>query len=422
MTNATALREQSANIWSGMTEIMDRAEAEGRDLSVEEQTEYDRRNADLDKTLASIARMEGHEARASQFAQPVNRDGVTPPGGGGGVDPVFDSEDQAATYQAAFEIFVQNGIGDLDRDQKMALRAGFNQFSPKEIKAAAGIGTGAAGGYLVPQGFRQQIIEKQKAYGSVQSVATVLQTDTGNPLPWPTNDDTGNVGALLAENTAATEQDITLGTAQLGAYKYTSKLVRVSLEFLQDVDWLDAESFLARKFAERLGRIHNQHFTTGTGTAQPQGIVTGAVSGVTAAGAAVFTADELIDLQHSVDPAYRNERSQFMLSDVALKQARKLKDGQGQYLFQTNVSGDMPSLLAGAKYVVNPDMAVPATGVKSILYGDFEQGYVIRLVKAFELLRLEERYAEFGQVAFIAFDRTDGLVQDSSAYRALTQA
>jgi HK97 family phage major capsid protein len=275
----------------------------------------------------------------------------------------------------------------------------------------------------VPEGFRATLVERMKAWGAVQEVATNITTRTGAPLPWPTNDDTGNVGALLAENTAATEQDFAFGTAQLGAYKYTSKIVRISLEFLQDVDWVDAESFVQRKFAERLGRIHNQHFTTGTGTAQPLGIVAGATSGVTAAGAAAITADELIDLQHSVDPAYRNSpNAQFMLSDTALKLARKLKDSNGQYLFQTNTTGDVPSLLAGARYVVNVDMAVPATGVKSVLFGDFAAGYVIRWVREMQMLQLRERYAEFGQVGFIAFDRADGTVQDANAYRALTQA
>jgi HK97 family phage major capsid protein len=257
----------------------------------------------------------------------------------------------------------------------------------------------------------------------VQAVATVLDTQTGNPLPWPTNDDTGNVGALLAENTQASEQDVTIGTAQLGAYKYTSKIVRVSLEFLQDVDWMDAEAFLQRKFSERLGRIHNQHFTTGTGSSQPQGIVTGATSGVTAASTTAITSDELLDLIHSVDPAYRTSRAKFMLSDTALKGVRKLKaTGTGEYLFQPSAQAGTPSTLFGSEYIVNQDMAVPATGVKSVLYGDFEAGYVIRLVKAFELIRMNERYADYGQVGFVAFDRADGLVQDSYAYRALTQA
>jgi HK97 family phage major capsid protein len=413
MPTTQQLREKRANLWSQMQETMEACGDQG--LDADGRQTYDRLEKEFDEVDGDITRSE-KLAAADERINAVDRKGIVPPEGSieGQVD------DAVELFQAAFEKYVLNGMSDLDRDERASLRA---NFGGKDIKAAQGVGTGTAGGYLVPEGFRKEIIEKQKAFGAVQEVAQVLNTATGATLPWPTNDDTGNVGALLAENTQATEQDITLGTEDLGAYKYTSKIVRVSLEFLQDVDWLDAQGFLQRKFAERLGRIHNQHFTTGTGTAQPQGIVTGAVSGVTAAAVAAITADELIDLQHSVDPAYRNVRSKFMLSDAALKSIRKLKAaGTGEYLFQVSTTADMPNLIAGAPYVVNQDMAAPATGVKSVLYGDFLAGYVVRLVKAFELIRLDERYADYGQVGFIAFDRADGVVQDNSAYKALTQA
>jgi HK97 family phage major capsid protein len=417
MPNTQQLREQRANAWEQMKEVMDNATGEGGTMTAEESAKYDRIEAEYDRLDSDIERAERHEKRAEQNSR-VDRRGVVP------ADEDAPRDDDRSTeevYAEAFQTFVRNGMAELDNDQRAILRS--RAMDPKEIRAAQGVGTSSAGGYLVPEGFRQSIVERQKAYGAVQEVATVIQTSTGAALPWPTNDDTANVGALLAENTQATEQDLTLGTAQLGAYKYTSKIVRVSLEFMQDVDWLNVEQFIGRKFAERLGRIHNQHWTTGTGTAQPQGIVTGATSGVTAAGAAAITADELIDLQHSVDPAYRNERSRFMLSDTALKLVRKLKaSGTGEYLFQTSTSADMPSLLAGSPFVINNDMAAPATGVKSVLYGDFEAGYVVRLVRAFDLIRLNERYADYGQVGFIGFDRADGLVQDANAYKALTQA
>lgn len=414
MPTLTENRQTRANLWSNMTELMDRATAEGRDLTVDEQTTYDRLETDLDAIENAERRETAHSARAARY-ETINREGVV------GAAPVDrNDEDLSERYRNAFQSWVMNGSAEMSTEDRAALREGFVRDAPD--RAAQGVGTGSAGGYLVPEGYRATLVEQMKAFGAVQEVAQVITTRTGATLPWPTNDDTGNVGALLAENTAATEQDFVFGTDDLGAYKYTSKIVRMSIEFLQDVDWLDAEAFTQRKFAERLGRIHNQHFTTGTGTAQPLGIVTGATSGVTAASATVFTADELIDLQHAVNPAYRNARSKFMLSDTALKIARKLKDSQGQYLFQTAVSGDVPSLLVGAPYVVNQDMAVPATGVKSVLYGDFLTGYVIRLVREMTLIQLRERYAEYGQVGFIAFDRADGTVQDASAYRALTQA
>jgi HK97 family phage major capsid protein len=413
MSQLQTLIDQRASAWEQMKGYNDEAEKNGWTADLE--ASYDAAEKHYDELDTKVERAQRHADRETANRQ-VDRSGVVPPS-----DEVVDTDEAAQVYAEAFELFVRNGMADLDREHRAALRAG--AVDPKDIRAAQGVGTGSAGGYLVPEDFRAKIVERQKAYGAVQQVAEVINTSTGATLPWPTNDDTGNVGALLAENTQATEQDLTLGTAQLGAYKYTSKIVRVSLEFMQDVDWVNVEAFIQRKFAERLGRIHNQHFTTGTGTAQPQGIVTGATSGVTAAGAAAITSDELIDLQHSVDPAYRNERSKFMLSDTALKLIRKLKaSGTGEYLFQTSTSADMPNLIAGSPYVVNQDMAVPATGVKSVLYGDFEAGYVIRLVKAFDLIRLNERYADYGQVGFIGFDRADGLVQDANAYKALTQA
>jgi HK97 family phage major capsid protein len=409
------LVDERASAWDSMTTINDRMSSAEKPAG-EDVAAYEKAEKDYDRLDSEIDRRERHEAKAAANGK-VDRSKVVGP------DPEgLDDDGAAQAYAEAFEIFVRNGLAEMDQTHRAALKGGFKAYDPKEVKNAAGIGTASAGGYLVPPEFRRQVVERMKAFGAVAEVAEVIETETGATLPWPTNDDTGNVGSLLAENTAATEQDFVFGTAQVGAYKYTTKIVRASLEFLQDVDWIDAERWIARKFAERLARIHNIHYTTGTGSSQPLGIVTGATVGVTAASATAITADEFIDLQHSVDPAYRNERAKFMLTDAALKGARKLKyTGSGEYIFQPSVTAGVPSLIAGAGYVVNQDMAVPATGVKSVLFGDFETAYLVRRVKALELMQLRERYAEFGQVGFIGFDREDGTVQDANAYRALQQ-
>jgi hypothetical protein len=220
---------------------------------------------------------------------------------------------------------------------------------------------------------------------------------------------------------AASEQDFTLGTAQLGAYKYTSKLVRVSLEFLQDVDWLDAEGSCAQvrgaprpdpqpalhdrhRFLAAAGHRHRRHVRRDRCRRRR------------------VTADELIDLQHSVDPAYRSDRSRWMMADSTLAAIRKLKDSQGHYLLEPDVRAGIPNTLLGYPVVINNDMAAMATGVKSILFGDFTAGYVVRDVLDVRVIRMAERYADYFQVGFVAFMRSDGLVQDSAAYRALTQA
>lgn len=410
--NLLQLKERRANVWSQMTSILDTAEAENRDLTAEERSTYDKAEADLDSLSADIERVERH-ANRGDFTETANDPGTPQL-----VDDNTPSTDEQ--YREAFINFVRGGMDALEPEQRGMLRKGW--VSDKEGRAQS-VGTTTAGGYLVPEGFRARIVETMKAYGRVENEAEVITTSTGATLPWPTNDDTANVGALLAENTQVTEQDVVLGQADLGAFKYTSKLVRVSLEFLQDVDWMDAEAWLARKFAERIGRIRNQHYTTGTGTSQPTGIVTGAVSGVTAASATAVTFDELIDLEHSVDPAYReSDNTAYMLSDSALKGVRKLKDGNNAYLWQPSVQAGVPSLLNGHRYVINNDMAAPAVSVKSVLFGDFRAGYIVRNVRAIQMIRMNERYADYFQVGFVSFARSDAAPQDTAAYKALTQA
>src|SRR5690606_11276142 len=142
-----------------------------------------------------------------------------------------------------------------------------------------------------------------------------IETATGNAIPWPTLDDTSNKGSLLTENTQVNPQDLTFNTKTLNAYKYSSDLILVSNELLQD-SALDVESIIRMALAERIGRILNEHFTTADGSSKPHGIVTASSLGVTAASQSAITADELIDLEHSVDPAYRSDPScRFMFND-----------------------------------------------------------------------------------------------------------
>jgi HK97 family phage major capsid protein len=316
---------------------------------------------------------------------------------------------------------MREGTTELTSEERSALRTGW--VDGKELRAQ-GVATGAAGGYLVPPAFRAKMVEAQRFFSSMRDVAEVITTETGATLPWPTADDTANVGAILGENTQVTEQDVTLGQADIGAYTYTSKLVRVSLQLLNDAAF-DFETWLAAKLGQRIGRAQNAHFTTGTGTAQPEGVQTNAVIGKTGASGQTtsVTYDDLIDLIHSVDPAYRNSgRARFMLNDATLAAARKLKDAQGRPLWEPSVQVGVPDGLLGYGYTINQDMPAMAAGVKSILFGDFAAGYLIRDVQDVQLLRLSERYADYLQVGFLAFARTDGTPQDTAAYRAYANA
>lgn len=282
---------------------------------------------------------------------------------------------------------------------------------------ALGVGTGSAGGYTVPTGFRNDFVARMKLYGGVREAAEVVTTDSGADLPFPTVDDTGNVGAILSENTQVTEQDVVLGTETLRAYTYTSKLVRVSLQLIQDSAF-DVDAWLRDTLSIRIWRAQNTHFTTGTGTAQPEGLVTGGTVGVTAAtgGTTTVTYDNLIDLQNSVDPAYWNNAS-WMLNSTTMATLRKLKDGDSRPLVEPDLQAAGPGRLLGFPIVLNQDMPSPAASAKPIAFGDFKQGYVIRDVNSVEIARLVERYMDFLQHGVLAWMRSDGIVRDVNAYR-----
>ena len=193
-----------------------------------------------------------------------------------------------------------------------------------EKRAAIGVGSGSIGGYTVADTMMGALEKALLAFGGMRSVATVIRTATGSDMPIPTSDDTSNKGALLAENTQVSEVDITFSQLVLQAYKYSSKSVLVSQEFLQDSS-INVNEFIGNALGERIARIQNDNFTTGTGSSQPNGIITAATSSsITFTGSATVSYDNLVDLVHSVDPAYRMN-GKFMFHDGALKMLKKVK-------------------------------------------------------------------------------------------------
>lgn len=411
MPTIKELREKRANAWSLAQDYNSRSE-----LTAEDEAAWKRAIDDVDTLGEQIETRERTENLDKRFSDIDASTNVADTRGAAGA-----SIDQ---YRSAFETYLRHGITELDAEQRSLLQANFDPNL-----RAQGTTSGSVGGYTVPEGFWAKVTETQKFFGGMleDESAESVNTDSGAALPWPTNDDTGNVGAILGENTQITEQDVAFGQKTLGAYTYTSKLIRVSLQLLQD-SGLDLESFLSRRIGERLGRAKNAHFTTGTGTSQPQGIITGATVGKTAASATAITYDEIVDLVHSVDAAYRGSgRAAFQLHDLVLAYVRKLRDesggaGVGRPLWEPSVQVGVPDSLLGFRVRVNNDMASTiATGNKTIAFGDFVAAYARRSVSGGQVMRLAERYADYLQVGFFGFERADGLVQDASAVKVLAQ-
>lgn len=261
------------------------------------------------------------------------------------------------------------------------------------------------------------------SFGGMREVATVRRTNTGADWPIPMNNDTSNTGAILGEGSEHTELDPSFTQLILNAFKYTSRRVGVSVEYLQD-NAIDAVTVIGEMLGERIGRITNQHFTTGTGSSQPRGVATAAAdSTVTWASETAPTYDELMEHKHSVDPSYRRRGAVWMFNDTTLKEIKKIKVAQfsgdtgGFPLWRPGLSVGEPDTIDGDRYVINQDVATadqesPNVSERAILYGDFSK-YWIRDVRDITLVRLDERYAELGVVAFLAFSRHDGDLLDA---------
>jgi HK97 family phage major capsid protein len=408
MATAQELRDKRASVWEKMKEIMDR----NGDMTAEDRAAYDNAEAELESLGEQVERQERHEARAAQL-NTVDRSELVV---GSDSDNHRSVDESNERYTRAFDGYLRGvALSEMDPSDAKALRTGWRQDSESR---ALGVASPAAGGYLAPAQFDTQLRETILTYSNLLQNVQVINTDSGTTISWPTVNDTANIGAILAENTQVTEQDVAFGTAQVGAYKYTSKMVRVSMELLQDAAF-DVEGYLRGALGERVGRIWNKHFTTGTGTNEPQGLVTGAVTGKVGAAGQVTTVtyDDLIDLIDSIDPAYQGN-AQFMMNAATRKAIRKLKDTTGAPLWQPSIQAGVPDQLLGYRFIVNTDMPVPAANAKSILFGDFRAAYLARQVLGFQVLRLNERYADFGQSAFLGFARADGVVQNTSAYRS----
>lgn len=294
------------------------------------------------------------------------------------------------------------------------------------IQRAQSEGVGSAGGFMVPEGFRAMIIERLKAFGGVMAGATNITTATGNPLPWVTNDDTSNVGALTAEGGAlGTGADLVLGTKMLGAYKYTSNgasglPLKVSWELAQDSAF-DLPSFVARKLGMRIARKVAVDLVTGTGAGEPEGLLStagGISTGTQFSSNTAPTYADILNQIHSLDPAYR-ENAVWVFNDNVLKLVRKITDGNSRPIFWNQLNdlsdGLKGQTLMGYPVIIDQACPDPASGNSFGFFGNLSETYVVRQVKDVSLVVLNELYAPTGQVGYMAWARLDAAVQDKNA-------
>lgn len=331
------------------------------------------------------------------------------------------------------DLHVYAGAASTDEVEKRFesfLRSG-GQVNGAEFRAQ-GEGVGSQGGYLVPDTFRNKLVERRKAFGGFQNAVENISTSAGNPLEWPTVDDVANIGGIVAEGAAypgTDGADLVFGIKTLGAYKYgsggaSSLPLKVSLELLQDSAF-DVKSKISNYLGIRIARAQAPHWLTGTGVGQPEGLLVNKAVTTTIASTTVPTYGELVTFVHALDPAYR-EGAVFVMNDASAGILQGIVDTTGRPLLQGLDQGTLASELPQQSLLGYPiviDQAMPSIAAsgstKWLAFGQMSQAYVIRRVLATQLVVLNELYAASGQVGFLAFERADGCVQDPNAYVVL---
>ena len=410
------LRAQRATIAAQMRALHEKADKEDRAFTADDDATWNNLQSELDRIDQRIARMDRLAAitapEPSQLRAGGNAGGTGEERGQGG-----GQED----YGLAFRSFIRHGMEVLDEEQRGLMGQFRNtgrelrNLSEREQRAFAA-GTGNAGGFTVPQDFYNQLEVALRAFGGMMELSDVMRTDTGATLPMPTFNRVTSKATIVGEGAGSTlDTGTPFGTANLGAFTYRTNMLPVSYEFLQDSAF--GEGYIIDALARELAWGVNEHATIGTGVGQPRGIALDAVAGkVGSAGQTLtVTYDDLVDLEHSVDPAYRREGA-FMMHDNSVRQIRKIKDTSGRPIwlpgYESGIGVRQPDTLMGYAYAVNQDMPQMAANAKSILFGNFKK-YKLRIARDVTLLRLVERYADLLSVAFIMFMRADGRLLDA---------
>lgn len=413
------LRQQYNTAVKLMRGLHDKAEAETRGFTTDEQAQYDTARAGLDGLKTRMEREESLVSEELRAAKPL-----LPGQEGTRDDPDVDAAARSRggkskdKYDLAFRSYLVGGNQGLS-DENRGLLAEKRDLSL----------TGAAGGFTVPQGFQATLVETQRAYGAFLNpgLCEVLETDTGNPIPMPLEDDTSNAAAIVAEGVSlTTSADAVFTQLTLGAFTYRA-LVRVSLELLQDSAF-DLESYLARKLGIRLGRGYNAHATGGTNSGQPQGVfnaTVGASIGLTApvGNTLAFPYLSMVGLEHALDPAYR-AAARWMFHDVVLQGLKSQLDSQNRPIWMpayavANGAGQsaFPGRVLGYEYTINQDAPVMAANARCVAFGDFKS-YWVRRVRNMMLIRADQRFIDQGQIGFYLFARLDGKYANPTATAA----
>lgn len=395
MSKIIELREKRAQAWEATKAFLDEKRGNDGLLSAEDTAVYDKMEADVVALGKEVERLERQAAIDLELAKPTSNAILTKP-----EKPADEKTGRAsAAYKAAF----WNNMRGL---------------STPEVRNDLKIGSDPEGGYLVPDEFERTLVEALQEEDIFRKYATIITTSSGDrkiPLVAARGE-----ASWVEEEGKIPESDDSFGQITIGAHKLAT-LIKVSEELLNDSAF-NMESYISRAFAKRIGTKEEEAFIMGDGTGKPIGLLAdsgGAELGVTTASATDIKLDEVLDLFYALRAPYRN-KAIFMMHDLTVKAIRKLKDSNGQYLWQPSIKEATPDTILGRPLVTSAYMPEMAGEAKTIMFGDFSYYWIAdRQGRIFR--RLNELYAETGQVGFLATQRVDGRLTLPEAVKYLQQ-
>ena len=399
------LKERRAKIIKDQRALYDKADAEKRELTAEEQEQFDRLDAEFDKVNdevrkleADLERREKLEKRKELLKEKRDKNGAPNPAADN--DP--ENRDLPPTAQPEYRAAWWG-----------MMRTVRGQALPYEEQRALNVGSDPAGGYIVPDEFNRMLIEALADFNVMRTLATVITTSSGN-METPIVADHG-IADWTDEMGDYIESDVVFDQIILGAYKATT-IIKVSEELLYD-NAFDLEAFLVRAYARRFGTVEEAALVDGDGTKKPTGILRMADVGVTPVDTVSFTSDELIDLYHSLRRPYR-PMATWIMNDNTVKMIRKMKDNQGNYLWQPGLQAGEPDRILGRPVAVAEAANDVAPLARPVAFGDISYYWIAdRQGRVFQ--RLNELYAAQGMIGFKAYQRVDGKLVLSEACKVM---
>lgn len=377
------LYEKRAKLVQKMHDFLDEKTSADGHLSAEDDQSYSRMEKDLEAMNRDIERAERIDAIDKELSKPTS----TPIRTKVGQDKGGRASDE---YQKAFKDYIKRSM--------------FSNALQED--------TNSEGGYLVPLEFEKALFEKLAKVDPIFELAgriTLGSKEKVVPLVL-----TQGAASLIAEEGSYSESDDSFSQIAFRAYKF-GKIIKVSEELLDDAVF-DIEGYLARSFGKVIGEGEAAYFWTGTGSSQPQGVLTGAGNGVTTTATNKLTADEIIDLYYAVPEQYRKNGT-FAFADETMREIRKLKDGNGQYLWIPGLNGTTDTIL-GRPVKTSTNIPTIAAGSTIGVFGDFDN-FLIAERQGINFKRLNELYADNGQVGFRGTARADSHVMDSDALKTI---